>query len=51
VEDWNNGMMELRAKKILIIIGYVALCEGFYDIKPILPKLHHSSVPRCSLIV
>jgi hypothetical protein len=43
VEDWNNGMMGLRAKNIFIIIGSVALYVAFN------PLFRHSNIPRCSL--
>jgi len=38
VEDWNNGMMGLRAKNIFIIIGSVALYVAFN------PLFQHSKV-------
>jgi hypothetical protein len=38
VEDWNNGMMGLRAENIFIIIGSVALYVAFN------PLFQHSKV-------
>jgi hypothetical protein len=46
MQDWNKGMMGLRAKNILNIILSSALYieQGTYAFKPIVTTFHHSSI-------
>jgi hypothetical protein len=46
VEDWNNGIMGLRAKNILIIASSTVYC---IKLVPLDPLFQHSNIPRCSL--
>jgi hypothetical protein len=52
VEDWNNGMMGLRAKNISIRNHNCSVAlhikQGTRALKPFVPSFQHSNIPRFS---
>jgi hypothetical protein len=45
MENWNNGMMVLGARKFLNIIGSVTM-HSKLNVKPIFPTFRYSNIPQ-----